>query len=437
MTFGAPVGGRSEKSYIVNTVSFQPADSGFIGAFARQRFTEPFTIFDSKQIWDDPDIANNQENQPQFWDNQQVSGAGTTTAFNINRASTILAVSANTAGKRVRQTKQRFNYQPGKSQVAIFTFVDLDAGPGVAKEIGIFDNNNGLFFRSSGNNHAVAIRSAVSGTPIDTVANQEIWNKDRLNGNTGANNPSGINLEFVRAQIPFVDFEWLGTGRVRFGWFIDGLPVYCHEFNNANSMDSVYMSTPNLPIRASIENGGTGEADTFEQMCVTVISEGGVQPTGILRFGDIGSTGAVDISASDPGTAYAICGIRLKLAYLSADVRESFVSIIENSGANNAFMWKLHMNPILTTGLTYTDVANSAIQFGVGLPAGDVITDDGIVIAGGYQARQDANASIELESALRLGVLIDGTTRDELILSGSPITNNQVYFGGLQWREAW
>jgi hypothetical protein len=38
--------------------------------------------------------------------------------------------------------------------------------------------------------------------------------------------------------------------------------------------------------------------------------------------------------------------------------------------------------------------------------------------------------------ALRLGSLIDGT-RDEIILSAAPITNNNLFFGGLQWREAW
>jgi hypothetical protein len=57
-------------------------------------------------------------------------------------------------------------------------------------------------------------------------------------------------------------------------------------------------------------------------------------------------------------------------------------------------------------------------------------------MAGGYQARTDATATVPLESALRLGSLIDGT-RDEIILSSTPITNNQLFFGGMQWREAW
>jgi hypothetical protein len=410
-------------------------DSPSIDAFARARFSEPFTLFDSKQIWDDPDIANNAENYPLFWDNQEVSGSGTTTTFSVNRASTTLAVSNATAGKRVRQSKQRFNYQPGKSQVGIFTCIDLDAGPGNAKEIGLFDDNDGLFFRSSAGGHSVVIRSFASGVAIDTEREQATWNKDLMNGN-GA---SGVNLDFVKSQIPLVDFEWLGVGRVRFGWFVDGLPIYCHEFLNTNNLDVVYMSNPNLPVRASIENDGTGAADTFEQVCTTVISEGGIQPNGVLRFEDIGTLAANDIAAASPGVTYAVCGIKLKPAYLSADVREVFASLIENSGANNPFIWKLHLNPTIAAALTYSDVPNSAIQFGVGsgaTPANNVISADGFVVGGGYQARQDANASVPLESALRLGALIDGTV-DELVLSGSPLTNSQLYFGGLQWREAW
>lgn len=421
---------------VVNTasspLSIQFGDSPSIDAFARLRLSEPFTLFDSKQVWDDPGLANNVENYPLFWDNQQTSGTGTSTTFNVNRASTTLAVSNATSGTRVRQTKQQFNYQPGKSQLIILTGVLGNHVSGVTKRIGLFDANNGLFFESDGATLQTVVRSSATGSPVDIAIKQADWNLDTLNGN-GA---SGIQLDITKSQIFFIDFEWLGVGRVRFGFFIDGMPIYCHEVLNANVLDVVYVSTPNLPVRVEISNDGTGAVASVEQICSTVISEGGIQPNGVLRFENIGTTTAADISAATPGTTYAICGIRLKTAYLSADVREVFSSIIENSGANNPFLWKLHLNPTLTTGLTYSDVANSAIQFGVGLPAGDVITADGIVIAGGYQARQDANANITLDSALRLGSLIDGT-QDELVLSGTPTNNNQLYFGGLQWREAW
>lgn len=411
------------------------ADSGSIDAFGRQRISEPFTLFDSKQIWNDGDIADNVENYPLFYDNQETSGGGTSTTFNVNRASTALNVSATTAGTRVRQTKQRFNYQPGKSQLVIITGIIGVSVSGNTKRFGYFDENDGLFFESNSSDMSVVVRSNVSGSAIDTAVSQADWNLDKLDG-TG---PSGINLDFSKVQIFFFDFEWLGVGRVRFGFYVDGLPVYCHEILNANVITSVYMSNPNLPIRVEIDNDGTGVADSIEHICTTVVSEGGVQPNGVLRFADIGDTPAEDISTPTAGTIYAICGIRLKAAYLSADVREVFVSIIENSGANNPFIWRLHLNPTITAALTYSDIANSAIQFGIAdtaTPANNVISASGTIVAGGYQARTDANANVSLQSALRLGSLIDGTV-DQLVLSAAPITANNLFFGGMQWREAW
>lgn len=414
-------------------VAVKPADGGAIDAFARQRFSEPFTLFDSKQIWNDPDITDTSENFPLFFDNQEISGGGTTTLFNVNRASTTLGVAANTAGHRVRQTKQHFNYQPGKSQLIILTGVANQTKSGNIKRLGYHNASNGLFFEDNGGAWSTVVRSSVSGVAIDNAIAQGSWNLDPLNGN----GPSGIRLEPGNAQITFIDFEWLAVGRVRFGFVIDGKPIYCHQYLHANNIGSAYMSTPNLPVRCEIINNGTGGADIVEQICATVISEGGIQPSGVSRWSDIGTTSAQDITAATIGTVYAICGIRLKQNYLSADVRLERVSIIENSGANNPFLWRLHLNPTLTSGsLTYANVSNSAVQFGTGAPAGDVITGLGTILAGGYQSRNDATASIAINTALRLGSTIAGVS-DRLVVSGTPITTNQVYFGGLQWREAW
>ena len=77
-------------------------------AFGRLRTSEPYTIFDSKQIFD---------NQPLFWDDQEESGSGTTSVHDADAARTRIGVANTTAGKRTRQTFMRFNYQPGKSQL--------------------------------------------------------------------------------------------------------------------------------------------------------------------------------------------------------------------------------------------------------------------------------------------------------------------------------
>jgi hypothetical protein len=43
-------------------------------AFGRLRVSTPTTLFDSKQVFDDVSLANNVENYPLFYDNQEISG---------------------------------------------------------------------------------------------------------------------------------------------------------------------------------------------------------------------------------------------------------------------------------------------------------------------------------------------------------------------------
>ena len=109
----------------------QAADSPSVDAFGRWRVSNPETIFDSKQLHDD---------LPLFWDDQELSGSGTSSTHSTDAARTRIAVTASTAGVRARQTFQRFNYQPGKSQLMFLTFY-CPQTTGTTKRIGVFDDD--------------------------------------------------------------------------------------------------------------------------------------------------------------------------------------------------------------------------------------------------------------------------------------------------------
>ena len=83
-------------------------DSFSIDAFGRWRVSQPETLFDSKNVFDDDGLASSVENQPLFYDNAETSGSGTSTSFRLDEASQRLTVAATTAGVRVRQSKRRF-----------------------------------------------------------------------------------------------------------------------------------------------------------------------------------------------------------------------------------------------------------------------------------------------------------------------------------------
>jgi len=117
------------------------ADGAVNDAFSRIRTSDPYTLFDSKQLHD---------TDPLFMANERISGSGGSATHSSAQASTTLAVSANTACTWVRQSKMRFNYQSGKSQFVAMTFTLGTASSGVTKRVGYFDENNGLFLAQSG-----------------------------------------------------------------------------------------------------------------------------------------------------------------------------------------------------------------------------------------------------------------------------------------------
>lgn len=416
-------------------VTIKTADSASIDSFGRFRISNPFTLFDSKQIFDDPDLANTEENQPLFYDNQQTSGAGTATAYNANQASTTLSVSNTTAGTRVRQTRASFNYEPGKSFLILRSFVFGAQATGITKRIGFFNSNNGLFLEDNGTNYGVVRRTYTSGSAVDNRVAQTDWNIDKMDG-TG---PSGITLDFTKTQILLIDFEWLGVGRVRLGFVVAGVIHYVHEMLHANTLSLVYMSNPDLPLRAEISNDGTGPTASLVDICASVIAEGGTQSLGVIRYA---STNGTHVDCNTENTIYAILGIRLKAAYLSASSIVESVSLqVQTDG--DAIEWMLKFNPTVAGTFTYADESQGAVQIARGATANTVTA--GYNVGGGFLASTAGGGPVSgspgsfggaVASALRLGALIDGTP-DTFVLCARPIggSTDVDVEGSIVWRE--
>jgi len=391
-------------------------DNFAIDAFGRQRVSAPDTIFDSKQLYD---------NGPLVWSDVEVSGGGTGSTFSANRASVVLDVTAETAGRRTRQTKRRFNYQPGKSMLIIVTGRVVDPGDGITQRIGYFDNNNGLFFEVKDGVIGVVKRTNVTGTPDDIRVDQDDWNLDPMNGS----GPSGITLNASKVQIGFIDIEWLGVGRVRFGLVVNGLIYYVHQFVHSNIIESVYMSTPNLPIRYEIINDGTGGAASLEHICSTVISEGGDQDTDVHKAAS--QSFSEYCRAASSGTLYAVIGMRLKSTHLSKTVRPVNLDLI--SPQNTILIrWRLCLNPTYAGTFTYADVTNSAVQIAKGATANSV-SAVGTVLAAGYTLSR-TQINVDLGGNFALGSTYAGVS-DEVVLVCDTTGTNCDIAAVLQWSE--
>jgi hypothetical protein len=407
-----------------NTVQIKPGNSPALDPFGRWRVSQPTTIFQSKQIHD---------NEPLLWDEELEDGEGIAAAYNADRSSTIITSTISTAGVFTRQTFQRFNYQSGKGQqIQITGVLERDAtGTGVQRRVGYFDDNNGLFFEEDNGTIYVVRRSSISGTAADVerVA-QADWNVDKMDG-LGA---SRIKLDFSKAQLFEIDFQFLGTGRVRMGLDVGGISRTVHEFNNANNLTSAYMSTPDLPIRWQMVTTSSSPAVTMEAMCAAVMSEAGVEALGTSRYK---STEGSHISANTANLIYVVVGMRLKTTDLDSQVTIETMSMVNST--NDDFEWLLIWNPTVAVAVSFSDETNSVVETGVGEgsnPSTTTVTG-GTRMAGGFVKASGSSGDVTLGIAgtLRLGAKIDGT-RDEIYLCVRPLSANADVDGGLSWREA-
>lgn len=329
-------------------LSVQYADTPQLDAFGRLRVASPFGIFDSKQI---------STNDSYAW-NEIVSGSGASATYQYDRSSTYLTVGTVSGERVVRQTARYFPYVPGKSHLIQVTGKLGTGKTNVDQYVGYGDDLNGLFFKLQGTTLGVVTRTSTSGTAVDTFVAQSDWNLDRLDG-TG---PSRITLDPTKVQIFMIDFQWLGVGRVRFGFVIDGVEVLCHEINHANTDTVVYMTTPTLPIRYEIRNTGTSASSTtLEQICSSVSSEGGYEVPG-MEFSVGNGITRNAVTAREP-----ILLIRLKNAFPVGKPNRRQVRFIDlqcSTVTNNAFFELVHIhNPTVTATWNDVDTDSSGVEY--------------------------------------------------------------------------
>lgn len=388
-----------------------------LDSFGRQRVSQPQTLFDSKQIYDNQDL---------FW----VTGvvAGGSAAWNQARASTVLTVTGANGAKVTRQTRRYFNYQPGKAQeinaTAIFGAGDVT----LRREVGLFDDDNGIFLRQEGSNVWCVQRSKASGVVVDTAVPQSQWNGDRFLGS----GRGGV-LDLAKAQVMFFEYEWLGTGPSRIGFVTpEEEIIYAHTFRNPNNLSVVYMSTPNLPVRYQIERISAGGADaTLEQVCTSVMSEGGQQPIGAVWAADRDVT----VQTVPAANYVPVISIRLKAGHLRRTVVPLNLQLHQTSAGTSVF--RVLFNPTRGAGTAPTWVPRNAtlssVEFDV---ASTQVITDGHEIQAGYVVNGAILRVADLPTQLVLGAQdIAGTVPDEIVVAARSFAGNESVVGAISWVE--
>ena len=354
--------------------------SATLDAFGRLRVSNPMTLFDSSHRYKDNNLWNT---------STASSGAA---VFNADAGLVDLNVTTTSGSKVYRETTKVFSYQPGKSLLVMTTFVFNTAKANLRQRAGYYGAANGMYLEldgTGGNALSFVQRSSVSGALVETKVAQSAWNYDKLNG-TG---PSGMTLDISKAQILWMDFEWLGVGTVRLGFVIDGKFILCHQFHHANLITSTYITTASLPMRYEIENTGTtASSSTLKQICSTVISEGGYQLNGLQQA--VSTPITAPRSTSVAGTYYPILSLRLKSSpnFLDAIIILTALSALGTGNGVN-YNWKVIASGATTGGTWVSAGANSAVEYNI---TGTSFTGGRTLASGYLNSSNQGSQSIDI-----------------------------------------
>ncbi|MGZ8924261.1 MAG: hypothetical protein ACXW2E_00125 [Nitrososphaeraceae archaeon] len=195
---------------------------------------------------------------------------GTNPYASAQSCSELITTTAN-GSKVVKTTNKYHYYYPSQGQVIIMTVGLSDSGVvGNTRRWGYYDDNDGIYFELFDNTLNVVIRNSITSTEIRIPRNS--WNGDIVDG-TGL---SELAIDLTKTNIFWIDFQWLGSGRVRFGVFSPtGERITCHTVHNANTNTYAYMKTGTLPIRfENVNRALTGAGSTLRYTCAAIQTEG-------------------------------------------------------------------------------------------------------------------------------------------------------------------
>ena len=239
--------------------------------------------------------------------NDKIEGNGTL-SVDLTRTCALSNVTTTSGDRVVRQTKQYHPYISGTTTLGYITFTLNQPKANLVQQVGMFDDDNGFFFRMNGLVPEVVVRK----NGVDNAVAKENWNVDRLDGSLNEFNKSGFLLDPSKSQILGIDYQWLGVGRVRFSFVINGMAIHVHSFNHANSVTEVYTTQPSLPFRWEIKNVGTTQSNsTLMAICAAAYAEGSESETGFLRSVSTGNA-QVDVTTINSVNGRGVLAIRLR-----------------------------------------------------------------------------------------------------------------------------
>lgn len=367
----------------------------------------------------------------------QTAGGGTITWDPLRTACT-LSTGTVAGDFAYRTTNYRHPYVPGVGRTVEFTAQIGDNGKaGLRRRYGYFNENDGCFFEQDGTEIFLVVRSSTSGSPIDTRVPQSEWNLDRADGTDSI----GFTLDLTKANMFWIDLQWHGAGRVRFGTYeSDGQRIPLHVFGFASNTENYpYMKTASLPLRFEQENLTTVLSPSIMRYASAVVRHSSRAEINGDKHSDISGP----IVLADTDGEIPIMSLRPGLTYNGQPNIGIFkgMSVEMANTGTRPVVWRLRVDPSGTqlTGGSWASRGQGAFTE-VNKTATSVNTSTTVALVKtigmpGVNTRIEDNDNRSLHT-FETNVAADGATQPTIILTAEVIgTGTAEVFSVINWEE--
>ena len=192
-----------------------------------------------------------------------------------------------------------------------------------------------------------------------------------------------------------LDQEWLGVGRIRCGFVINGILYYVHQFlHNDNSNSVQYTTTPRQYITHYLSS--TNMIISMRQMCCTSISEGGYLPLG-TRNNISNKLVGIDIPNSSSTIGYIALALRINSSYPNGMIKPIKISIATDVASGKMSYYEIQVQTNSSAGsvgsitgtLNYTQLVDSIAEYAIGDSSQRIVTSGYILDSGYISSRSD------------------------------------------------
>lgn len=380
-------------SYILQNKLTLPSNR--TDSMGRIRTSNTVTYFDSPLKHHD---------EPFLWDT--VIDGNASSIYDNNES--ILKLSVSQAGDSViRQTKEYFQLQNGKSHQGFAGVVLGSPTSNVVKKCGVYDDSNGIYLMLDDTGVNIVFRSKITGSVQETIIPRDSWNIDKLDGA----GKSSINIDFSKLQIISIDFSFTGNTSCRIGLLVNDAVVYFHQISSLNLYDTNAFSTPSLPLRYEISS--TGGVSTLKQQSSCILVEGDYTERGVRRSVNTG-TESIRINSRDH---IPVISLRLKPEFRKSMILPKSIGILHTSNLSTLYYEIIIYNTL--SGANWIDVdnaSNSISQYDTSATE----SVGGIIISSGYIPASKGGYFIEeLDTILKLTGNFNNTTHSlSIVLRG-------------------